>query len=67
MSNPQPNLKEDESLGVEQLPQDELSASPGDEEIQASYLDVEAAGVATTSADSTEQPETESQPSQTVE
>ncbi|MBD1847168.1 hypothetical protein H6F89_27945 [Cyanobacteria bacterium FACHB-63] len=67
MSNPQPKPKEDEPLGVEQLPQDELSASPGDEEIQASYLDVEAAGAATTSADSTEQQESENQPSQAVE
>jgi hypothetical protein len=49
------NQQADESLGVEQLPQDKLDASPSDEDIQASSLDVEVAEVTTTSADSTEQ------------
>ncbi|MBD1821568.1 hypothetical protein H6F51_03460 [Cyanobacteria bacterium FACHB-DQ100] len=60
MSNSQANQSDDESLGVEQLPEDELSASPGDEDIQAGSLDVNDAGVATTSADSTEQQNSES-------
>ena len=60
MSNQQADQQADESLGVEQLPQDELDASPGDEDIQASNLDVEAAGVTTTSADSTEQQDSKS-------
>lgn len=40
----------DESLGVEQLPQAELEASPGDGDQQSSNLDVDEAGVATTDA-----------------
>lgn len=38
----------DESLGVEQLPQAELEASPGDGDQQTSDLDVNEAGTATT-------------------
>ncbi|MBW4443756.1 MAG: hypothetical protein KME10_21515 [Plectolyngbya sp. WJT66-NPBG17] len=60
MTHAQPNQPDDESLGVEQLPEDELSASPGDEDIQASNPDVNDAGVATTSADLTEQQNSES-------
>lgn len=58
---------DDESLGVEQLPQDELDASPGDEDIQAANLDVNAAGVATTPAVQVHQQESESEPSQATE
>lgn len=60
MSNEQPNQQADESLGVEQLPQDELDASPGEEDAQASNLEVNAAGVATTSADSSKQQDSSS-------
>ncbi|MBD1845711.1 hypothetical protein H6F89_20330 [Cyanobacteria bacterium FACHB-63] len=63
MSNSQSNQPDDESLGVEQLPEDELSASPGDEDIQASNPDVKDAGVVTTSADSTEQQNSQGTPS----
>jgi hypothetical protein len=38
----------DESLGVEQLPQAELEASPGDGGQQTSDLDINEAGIATT-------------------
>lgn len=38
----------DESLGVEQLPQAELEASPGDGDQQTSDLDINDAGTATT-------------------
>lgn len=52
---------DDESLGVEQLPQDELEASPGEGDLQASNQDVNAAGVATASADASE-PQTSEHP-----
>ena len=42
---------DDESLGVEQLPQDELEAVPGEDNPQAPDQDSNAAGVATASAD----------------
>ncbi|MBW4417696.1 MAG: hypothetical protein KME13_00545 [Myxacorys californica WJT36-NPBG1] len=60
MSNEHPNQHDDESLGVEQLPQDELDTSPGDEDVQATHLDVNVAGVATTPADSSKQQDSKS-------
>jgi hypothetical protein len=66
MSNEQLDPQEDESLGVEQLPQDELEASPGDN-TQASKLDVEAAGAATMSVDPTKPQDSKNQSSEADE
>jgi hypothetical protein len=57
------NQPDDESLGVGQLPQDELEASPGDENTKVSNLDVNAAGVATTPADASRQQDSDRQQS----
>jgi len=64
MANQPDSEPDSESLGVEQLPQDELDASPGDENSNASNLDSDAAGVATTPADASGQQNSKASSSQ---
>lgn len=61
------NQPDDESLGVGQLPQDELEASPGDGDLTTSNLDVTAADTATAPADATDQQTSQSQQSPAAE